>query len=319
MFMPKEDGTTGRRDVLKQLGATTATAGLGLSGASATAVAERASVTGVPNPGNLISEAVKTEAFKKVKQAVQKMGLRVRMNEASAKETSTPEVVNFTKGVVFPLDPTGQVDIWDSEAVDNGSLNVTGHLLWSKNQDESVTARALILGHSEVPESKLSLKNVVRSKEDGSTVALSIVSPSGVTTDVRENSPSVGTQSVSTTKNESVLQCQLDNAGLIGSSDDVITCGACLVPGNGLGVLDVLECFYCASQLYVQNCLVGYCWQQNGGSVGDNYCGVVTTVAETPLSLLPPAYTNAILIAAKAQANGCRYDEGTDCTSPLIP
>jgi len=312
--MSQDNRETGRRRVLKHLGATTTAAGLGVVGVTHASAAEGIEVSKASNSDGLISEATESKEFTEVQRSLQEMGIQTDVRAGVAKETNAPQKLQLKHGVMFPLRGLSTADIW--EGVDEAQLNASGHLLWGRQPDGSTETTAVLVGYSGEGVSKASLRHVVDPEDEEATSAVALVNPSGIMKQVKDGSRPQPDDPVQA--KESVLQCQFDNVGLLGSSDDVITCAACLYPGNGLGAGDILECLYCGSQLAVQHCVIGYCMNKEH-KYGDEYCVVVAAVSKTPLSLLPGGYTTALKTMALAQAAGCDADEGTDCTSPFVP
>ena len=151
------------------------------------------------------------------------------------------------------------------------------------------------------------------------TVAVKLIAQDETITDSvsSDTAERLKTRASDVTTSESVSNCVADTLGFLGIADGVITCGACMVPGNGLGFWDILECIFCISQGLVDACVIGYCQKQNGGSSGQQFCSVAGTVASTPAYLLPNGDTTKLL--ALAIVAGCVADEANDCISPLVP
>lgn len=118
-----------------------------------------------------------------------------------------------------------------------------------------------------------------------------------------------------------VEHCVADNTGVVEVGDDLLSCGACLYPGDPADATIVgfiLECLWCIYEMEVNACLIGYCQDKEGGSSGEYFCEAASYVADTPLWLLPIG-NEGLQLTAMAIEYGCNSDEATDCTSPLIP
>ena len=321
-----------RRSILKGIGAgagavsTTAA----LSGQAFGAPSEDKPVSKTRLKGkeahNLVKRAHKDKETKEILKQVRSSGFAAPIGHAIAERLEIGD--SSENGVAIPLkNPPEKNDLWSNVSTSDQIETTIGYATWRSGNE---SARAVILGTTltEVdPEELLAedAENILNFGTDNNVVAVKIITPeSSYTDEVRDAEPATHvesgptTQKTVTTQAETVPSCVGDNLGLIEVGDDILSCGTCLFPGDGLGIGDIFECAWCLYELGVNGCVIGYCQQEYGGSVGDTFCVVAGTVASTPLWLLPIG-NSGVHFAAITASYGCGSDEATDCTSPIIP
>lgn len=229
--------------------------------------------------------------------------------------------------VAIPLERKDtSTNLWESISIADDIKHTVGFLTW---ESETESAQALLLGVKSQNINPAAVLDQYSNEEidiinDKNVLSIKLIVDDGsftdsLTSDEKEN---VNLSSASSTASEPVGQCVGDSLGLLGISDGIVTCAGCIIPGNGLGPGDVLECFYCAAQGLTDICVVGYCQRKNGGSLGDKFCDVAEAIEVTPLYLLPGSPNNEYLnLQAAAASYGCSsdVDEANDCLSPVIP
>lgn len=311
-----------RRKVLKGIGGSTAFASYGIVLSSGTAAADGNGVdvsTGPIQGGqaqSLVGQAIEDSDTKVVLKKVKDLGFTPKIGHAIAKYYQPGPNAETENGVAIPLKLNRNGGVWSGQVASDDINRTVGYLTW---ESKSESARAVILGTT-LDVSSSALINGKTSEQlqlNQNIRAMKIITPEETYSDTVSPNKSIATQEVTT--NESVAQCVGDNLGLIEAGDDALACGSCLTPGDGLGVGDVAQCLWCLYEMMVNACVVGYCQKKNGGSIGETFCDLADTIANTPFYLLPISGTAGLKATAAAVSYGCSSDEGTDCTSPIIP
>lgn len=285
---------------------------------SPAAAAEDIETEKLPNSDEVVSEAINTQQFREVRSSLEEMGFETDMNRAVAKKTNAPERVGYKHGVLFPLRRVLATDVW-GDSVDEHQLSVNGYILWSRLLDGSVSATGLLFGTSADDVSDPSLPRVLESHSSSERGVVAFVEPTGVEASViGEPQPNLDEP---VTTGESIKQCILDNTGVAGSVDDIVTCSSCLSLLKSpilITKASVLACAWCFHSLHIQHCLLMYCGQKANSEAANDHCDMVQQLADTPFDLLPGSYGSSIMITLRSQEAGCDADEGNDCTSPFI-
>jgi len=315
--MSDKKRTIGRRNVLKTIG--TGTAALSIA-ATPAAARERELSRRRKSGGatDILRDARDEDAFQDVLESVQSKGATVQREAAAAEELTVDGVDKRMDGAVVPLDVSGAASgIWAEIDCDASDGQTAGYLLVQRDEAGEageITVRAVFFAQEAgavSSESLVSEPESVQPTVDNMT-ALQVVTPDETYTDRVDDSDG---ESVSAA-GHTVEHCYFENNDPIEHADDAVTCGACLVPGEGLGIGDVAQCLWCIYQLEKAACLIGYCMEDEGGSAGDHVCGLYETIASTPLWLLPISGGQGLKLTASAVAYGCNTGKATDCTSP---
>lgn len=328
--MSRDKNSLNRRNVLRGIGTGTAGLSLGFLSQGAAAVSPKRAATSVEDlrgaSGNqLIAEAVSDDATKAVLREARKLGFTAKIGHAEAKEFSVPSSGDSEEGVRIPLAGSPERDaVWDDVDASAPIMETAdAYVTWYRPDDNAGSACLILLGIAADGDSTASDDAPFIERYD----ALKVVTPERTYTDTLDgeersngdaDGPSSGDGGGISIQTHTVRHCYLENNSIIEHADDAITCGTCLVPGEGLGIGDVAQCLWCIYQLEKAACVIGYCQDESGGSTGDTFCSIADTIATTPFWLLPISGGDGLKVTAEAVSYGCSSNESTDCTSPLV-
>lgn len=310
-----------RRKVLKAIGIGTIASAGSMGSAAAKDGAEKSKQISVLNGREsyrLVTQALQNESVTELLRDLMEKGLRPRIQDAVAKTIESDEISD--QGVVIPFESKGRPEGQEGVTPAFKKQNVTAYLAWSK---EDKTAVAFVYGSGE----ELSDLSADRVKPTGTAsdratdISIEIITRDTHVVDSVENitAPSkidrnlVGAGDIhpqSTDKNPK--DCFQDNVGNFAGALCAIDCGACLMPGEGLGVGDVIQCIACLVCSDIALCFAGWCSDGH-----NNLCDICKTSLKYAW-LVPPApgvpLNGAQIAAAASQIlRGCNADEGSDC------